>query len=299
MPRPSIVIALTVFALSGSVAQAQIPSLRRKAKEAGRQAITGQQDPNRPPPRFDNTILELNPGVVARLIKGLEARSNARGRGGLNVGELRRRGAAASDEAATLNNQHSDDRARWIDISSAADNCVSEQLSHADERHQQEMHQRFAGMAGGNSADMAKFMQDYATVSQEMQQAVAANDSAAIRRAQVKLNRLMGVDAHADTVKARAACHVPAVPAWMRRADSLSALGDTLLVWARVAEDSARVSAAGVAGMTQAQFAMAAERAEAFVRLEERGSVGSGYVYTRVEEDALRARLVELKKYFG
>ncbi len=299
MSRSAIVFALAALALGTSVSQAQLPSLRRKVKDAGRQAVTGQQDPNRPPPKFDATIIELNPGVVARLIKGLEARSTARGRGGQTAGELRRRGAAASDEAASLNNQHSDDRARWIDASGAAENCVSEQLSHASERHQQEMQQRFAGMAGGNSADMAKFMQDYAVVSQEMQQAAASGDSAAIRRAQAKVNRLMGVDAHGDTVKARAACHVPAVPAWMRRADSLSALGDTLVVWARNAEDSARVTAAGAAGMSQSQFAMAAERAEAFVRLQDSGNVGSGYVYTRTEEDALRARLVELKKYFG
>jgi len=299
MLRPSIVIALTVFALGATVAQAQLPGLRRKVKDAGRQAVTGQQDPNRPPPRFDNTILELNPGVVARLIKGLEARSNARGRGGLNVGELRRRGAAASDESATLNNQHSDDRADWVNANGAAENCVSEELNNVEQRHAQEMQQRFIGMTGVNTPEKTKFMQDWTAAGQEAQQAAMANDTARARRAQEKLNKLMGVDAHADTAKARATCHVPPEPAWMRRADSLSALGDTLLVWARVAEDSARVSAAGVAGMTQAQFAMAAERAEGFVRLEDRGNVGSGYVYTRVEEDALRARLVELKKYFG
>jgi hypothetical protein len=299
MLRPSIVIALTVFALGATVAQAQLPGLRRKVKDAGRQAVTGQQDPNRPPPRFDNTILELNPGVVARLIKGLEARSNARGRGGLNVGELRRRGAAASDESATLNNQHSDDRADWVNANGAAENCVSEELNNVEQRHAQEMQQRFIGMTGVNTPEKTKFMQDWTAAGQEAQQAAMANDTARARRAQEKLNKLMGVDAHADTAKARATCHVPPEPAWMRRADSLSALGDTLLVWARVAEDSARVSAAGVAGMTQAQFAMAAERAEGFVRLEDTGRVGSGYVYTRVEEDALRARLVELKKYFG
>ena len=85
----------------------------------------------------------------------------------------------------------------------------------------------------------------------------------------------------------------------MRRADSLSAISDTLIVQARAAEDSARVVGAGAAGMTAAQFAMAAERAEGFVRLQDCATVGSGYVFTHTEADALRARLVELKKYFG
>ena len=109
----------------------------------------------------------------------------------------------------------------------------------------------------------------------------------------------MGVDARADTAKARATCHVPAMPPWMRRADSLAAISDTLLVRARVAEDSARVVAAGAAGMTQEQFRMAAERAEGFVRMQDAGNVGSGYVYTPIEEQALSARLPELKKHFG
>src|SRR5262245_12837192 len=56
MPRPTMVLALIGFALSTSVAPAQIPNLRRKAKDAGRQAVTGEQaQQRRPPPRFDNT----------------------------------------------------------------------------------------------------------------------------------------------------------------------------------------------------------------------------------------------------
>src|SRR6266550_1617617 len=112
MSRASIVLALTVFALTTSVAQAQIPNLRRKAKDAARQAITGQQpQQHRPPPKFDNTVLELNPQVVARLITGLETRSKTRGTGSQTAADLRKRSSAASDEAASINNQHSDDRA--------------------------------------------------------------------------------------------------------------------------------------------------------------------------------------------
>src|SRR6266853_6782055 len=128
MSRPSIVLALTVFALTTSVAQAQLPSLRRKAKDAGRQAITGEQpqQQRRAPPKFDNTMVELNPQVVARLITGLETRSRTRGAGSQTAGELRKRSSAASDEAANLNSQHSDDRAQWVNANGAAENCVSE-----------------------------------------------------------------------------------------------------------------------------------------------------------------------------
>jgi len=44
---------------------------------------------------------------------------------------------------------------------------------------------------------------------------------------------------------------------------------------------------------------MAAERAEGFVALQAGGNVGGGWVFTPIEEQALRARLVDLKKYLG
>lgn len=300
MPRPLLVLTLTAFALGTSVAQAQLPSIRRKVKDAGRQAATGQQpQQRRPPPKFDNTMLELNPQVVARLIKGLETRSAMRGAGGQTAAELRTRSSAASDEAASINNQHSDDREQWVNASGAAENCVSEQLNNVEQRHAQEMQQRFMGMTGVNTPAKTKFMQDWTAASQELQQAAMANDTAAMRRAQEKMNGLMGIDAHADTAKARAACNVPAVPAWMQRADSLAALSDTLAVRARAAEGAGNAAAARSAEMTAEQFAMAAERAEGYVALQAAGSVGSGWVFTPIEEQALTARLVDLKKYVG
>ena len=298
MRRPSMIIALAALALA-SVAQAQIGGIRRKVRDAGRQAVTGQRPPRGAPPQFDNTMLELNPEVVARLIKGLEARSTARGAAGQTAGQLRTRSSAASDEAATINNQHSDDRAQWVDANNTAENCVSSELTKADEQHMQAMQQRFMGMTGVNTPEKMKFMQDWTAAGQEAQQAAAANDTAGLRRAQAKLNTLMGVDARADSAKARATCHLTPMPAWMRRADSLAASSDTLLVRARVVEDSARVVGSGAAGMTPAQFAMAAERAEAFVALQKPGVVGGGYVFSSIEEQALSARLVDLKKYFG
>jgi hypothetical protein len=294
------VLVLIAFALTTSVAQAQIPNLRRKAKEAGRQAITGQQaQQRRPPPKFDNTMLELNPQVVARLITGLDTRSRMRGTGGQTAAELRKRSSAASEEAANSNNQHSDDRAQWVSANDAAESCVSEELNNVEQRHAQEMQQRFMGMTGVNTPAKTKLMQDWTAAGQEAQQAAMANDTAAMRRAQEKMNKLMGVDARADSAKARATCHVPAVPAWMRRADSLAAISDTLAVRARGIEGAGNAAAARAAEMTPEQFAMAAERAEGFVALQAAGNVGSGWVFTPIEEQALTARLVDLKKYFG
>ena len=295
MLRRSMV--LTALVLTTAVAQAQLPGLRRKLKDAGRQAVTGQ--PAQRQPTFDNTVLELTPQVVTRLIAGLEARSRAVGPGGQTVADLRRRSAAASDEAATLNNQHSDDREQWQNANGAAENCVSEQLNTVEQQHAQQMQQRFVSMTGVNTPEKTKFMQDYTAATQEAQQAAMASDTAGLRRAQVKINRLMGIDAHADTVRARATCHVPAVPAWMQRADSLAALGDTLAVRARGAEGAGNAAAAHAAAMTPEQFAMAAERAEGFVVIKESGNVGSGYVYSPAEEQALTARLPDLKKYLG
>src|ERR1041385_3451214 len=312
MLRRSMV--LTALVLTTAVAQAQLPGLRRKLKDAGRQAATGQ--PAQRQPTFDNTVLELTPPVVTRLIAGLEARSRAVGPGGQTaagpgprgravgpgaqtVAYRRRRAAAAADEAAALNNQHSDDREQWQNANGAAENCVSEQLNTVEQQHAQQMQQRFVSMTGVNTPEKTKFMQDYTAATQEAQQAAMASDTAGLRRAQVKINRLMGIDAHADTVRARTTCHVPPVPAWMRRADSLAALGDTLAVRARGAEGAGNAAAAHAAAMTPEQFAMAAERAEGFVVIKESGNVGSGYVYSPAEEQALTARLPDLKKYLG
>src|SRR5882672_3395116 len=177
-PPPPLVLLPLFFALGTSVAQGQLPGLRRKVRDAGRQAVTGQPPQQRgAPPQFDNTMLELNPQVVARLIKGLEARSTMRGAGGQTAAELRRRSSAASEEAATLNNQHSDDRAEWVNANGTAENCVSEELTNAEQRHQQEMQQRFMGMTGVNTPEKMKFMQDWTAAGQEAQQAAMASDT--------------------------------------------------------------------------------------------------------------------------
>src|ERR1044072_7941865 len=167
MLRRSMV--LTALVLTTAVAQAQLPGLRRKLKDAGRQAATGQ--PAQRQPNFDNTVLELTPQLGTRLIAGLEARSRAVGPGGQTVADLRRRAAAASDEAATLNNQHSDDREQWQNANGAAENCVSEQLNTVEQQHAQQMQQRFVSMTGVNTPEKTKFMQDYTAATQEAQPA--------------------------------------------------------------------------------------------------------------------------------
>src|SRR5882672_11062455 len=135
-PRPPLVLMLILFALGPSVPQGQLPGLRRPVRDAG-----------------------------------LEARSTMRGAGGQTAAELRRRSSAASEEAATLNNQHSDDRSEWVNANGAAENCVSEELTNAEQRHQQEMQQRFMGMTGVNTPEKTKFMQDWTAAGQEVQQA--------------------------------------------------------------------------------------------------------------------------------
>src|SRR5688572_30716180 len=160
MPR-SMFIALTALALGVSVAQAQLPSVRRKVRDAGRQAVTGEQpQQRRPPPKFDNTILELNPQVVARLIKGLDVRSTTRGAGGLTAGEMRRRSSAASEEAMTINGQHSEERAEWVNANSTAENCLSEELGKMKDQHYEAMQQRMMSMTGVNTPEKMKFIQD-------------------------------------------------------------------------------------------------------------------------------------------
>jgi len=160
-PRPSLLLVLIALAPAPRSPQAQLPSLRRKVKDAGRQAVTGQPtEQHRPPPNFDARMLELNPQVVARLIKVSKARGTMRGAGGQTAGELRSV-RPPTPRSRGINNQHSDDRSDWVNANGEAENCVSGELNNAEQRHQQEMRQRFVGIDGREYSEKTKFMQDW------------------------------------------------------------------------------------------------------------------------------------------
>ena len=306
MPRrPNILLAaLAGLTLGTAVAQAQLPNLRRKAKEAATQAVTGQQvqQRNGEPLKFDNTVLELNAQVVARLIKGLDARSKIKGPGGRTAAQLRENAQVVTDAAHQIHDEHGNERFEFTNKKHEALSCVSEQLGNMNNVHQQELQRRVMGLAGVNTPDKMKFMQDYMALTQELSTAMQSNDTSGMRIAQEKINKFMGVDAKADTARAYAACHVPPTPAWITREDSLLALSGALLDTARSVEVMGSDAGSHAAEMTPEQFAMAAERAGGFVAVaSSSGGVGGFtlYVFTKVEETALQARLAELKKYLG
>ena len=300
MPRPAIVFLITVLALGASAANAQVPGLRR-ARDAAARRVTGQPaDPNCVVTKFDGTTLELDAQVVARLLRGLEARSKIAGPGGQTATQLRDRAATVHEAARELNDAHGNERFEFTNKKGEADNCVTQQLGRVGEQHAQEMQQRFIGMTGVNTPEKTKFMQDYMAASTEAQQASAAGDTAGMRRASEKINKLFGWDAQSDSAKARAACHVPATPAWMTRADSLVNLSNALYDSARVVEVSGNAAAGRAAEMTPEQFRIAAERAEMFLAAT-KGGAGAVWLcpFSEDERKALAARRADLQKYFG
>jgi hypothetical protein len=300
----SLLMAAVALSLVAVSAQGQIPNPLRKAKDKARQAATGQ--PAATPsgqPKFDETMLQLNAQNVARLIKGLEVRTRMKGPGGLTAQQLRERGSAAAEEANTLNNEHGNERFEFNNKKGEAENCVSEKMGEYNHQHNAELQRRIYGMVGVNTPEKTAFMQEYMAIAQEQAQAIQnPQDTATINRLAARQNKLLGIDPKADSLKARTLCKVPPAPPRMRRADSLAAWSDSLYAQARAAEAQARDASARAAEMTPEQFAMALERAEAFV-LAQPGSRSTGavtlYVWTPTEQDALRAQLAVLKRYLG
>lgn len=298
----SMLVAVVALAAMTAPAQGQFGNLRRKAKDKATQAVTGQ-----PPTatsaaalKFDDTMLELNAQIVARLIKGLEVRSRMRGPGGLTAAQLRERGSTLADEANTLNNEHGNERFEYNNKKGEAENCVSEKVGEYNNQHNAELQRRIMGMTGVNTPEKMAFMQEYMAIAQEQAQAMQnPQDTATINRLAARQNKLLGIDPKADSVKARGLCNVPPAPPWMRRADSLAAWSDSLYARARAAEAQARDASARAAEMTPEQFAMALERAEGFVASTGQVASHTLWLYSPVEKDALTVQLAVLRRYLG
>jgi hypothetical protein len=131
---------------------------------------------------------------------------------------------------------------------------------------------------------------------------MASGDSVAIRRATAAYYKAIGIDPKADTVAADKACHVPPKPAWLTRIDSLGDASTKAWELARDLERQASDTAIRVAGggISAEQFAMAAERMEAWVAVEGASAAGRGlWKFSVLEEKTLRERKKELLELFS
>lgn len=308
MPRLSrAVIAAAALAglafLAVAPASAQLNPLRRakdKAKQAAGAAVAGQQG-STGTVTFDNTVLELNPQLVTRMIAGLQARARYKGPTGETALQLRRRATQADSMRQALNSERSDDIQRYNTLANDANNCRGEYLSGLQNKHMQEAMQRMVGGATASS-DKGQAIAAMAQASADMSQAMASGDSVALRRATAAYYKALGIDPKADTAAANTACHVPPKQAWMTRIDSLGDAGTKAWELARDLERQAADTAILIAGggITAEQFAMAAERMEAWVALEASSAAGRGlWKFSVLEEKTLRERKNELVALFS
>ena len=279
-----------------TTAAAQFPNPLRKAKEKAQQAVTGQNQSSQPL-KFDDVLLELTPQVINKAIAGLRARANAKGPDGRNVVELRRRANELWEESKKLNEGRDAEREAYTNKNGAALNCMSEVLQGMKNDQYQALQRRFMGMTGanlqGDQSANAKFMQEYTRLSMAMSEAAAAGDTAKANKLQAEFNKLVGVDAKADTAKAKAQCNFSPAPPWMQRAEIASDSSTVLYNLARDLERAVSDTAVRVSGLTAEQFAMAAERLTAYVELA--GGSRGLYRFTAAEEIAIKARIVDIK----
>lgn len=288
----SVVVSIVI----STTAAAQFPNPLRRAKEKAKQAVTGQNENNKPI-QFDDVMLELTPQVINKAIAGLRVRANAKGPDGRNVVDMRRRANELWEERKKLNENRDAEREAYNNKNGAALNCMGEVLQGIKNDQYQAMQRRFMGMTGanlqGDQSANAKFMQEYQRLSMGIAEAYAANDTAKANKLQAEHNKLMGIDPKADSAKAKAQCNFSPAPPWMQRAEIANDSSTVLYNAARDLERAVSDTAVRVSGLTAEQFAMANERLTAYVELAS-GARGL-YRFTAAEEIAIKARIVDLK----
>lgn len=295
MLRP-LAFTLIVSLVAPATAAAQFGNLTKKAKEkaaaeaAKAAGITPAATSGKP--KFDNTILELTPKVVNQAIAGLKVRASTKDAKGRSSAELRRQADALYKEAEELNRDRSDERFQYNNKRGEAQQCHDEYMRSAKDKAMQEAQQKM--MAGGN-LNMT-FMTEFGRLSGELSQAYGAADTAKAQKLEADLYKMLGYDIKAVKAKADAACHIPAMPAWMARADSVSAESNKLYGEARALEEKSNAAAVEASGLTSEQLMMAIERLTAYAQSP---SARGMYVYSPDEENAIKARLAEIKPLVG
>jgi hypothetical protein len=299
MLRPLTLTLIACLTIPAGAA-AQFGNLTKKAKEkaAAEAAKAVGAKPAEGTLKFDNTMLELTPPVVNQLLAGLKVRANTKDAQGRNSAQLRQRADELAEEARQLDQSHGNERAEFNNKLGAAQNCVSEVMNGFNAKHQENMQRRFMGMTGANLAGdqsaNAKFMQEFQRISMGIAEAAAASDTAKANKLQVEYNKLMGIDAKADSAKARAQCNVPPAPPWMARADAAYEESNRLYNQARELEAKSNQDAVKASGLTAEQFVMGVERVTAYC-----AGGGGLWRFSKNEEAALKAASAQLKPLVG
>jgi hypothetical protein len=289
--------AVILAAVVPSVAGAQLGSaIRRAAKQVDQKigkpaAATATAATTSPTPdSYGSVILELTPARLDRFVAGLtagravlagDASTPSRAALSTQRDDIARRRGAIADKNATASNDFSE---RVY----AIERCRSNAARASEDRRQKASNAR----VHADPAVQARLL----AIVQQMQAAVARNDTAEVGRLQRQAQAVGTVgSARDDSLAADTACgQVPARPAFLAQIDSLDAAEKGLLDRIRQLDDRAAAAELAASGMTDRQFAMARERVTSFLDRAKYSSPQRGF--STAELDALGTRKADLEK---
>ena len=280
-------------------ASAQLGGLAKKARgrivdQQVEKRTTTASDPGAAP-RFDDVTVELTSERVAQMIRGLSA-----GRAvldGANGAPSRAQLVARRDEAARQRAALSDQNSKVFDAyyqkRDASQRCRNDAVSASRQKRQQGNDQRQKEFQAKVMSDPA-FRDKAVAIGQKAAVAQQRGDTAEMRRLMAELGAVAD-DPKADSLAADKACGtVPPVPAAMAQADQLDAQATALTDQIRQLEEKSAATEVKESGLTERQFLMARERAEAFLSAVKYKSQPRGFSGAEVE--ALGARRADLEK---
>lgn len=292
MLRPLTLTLIACLTLPAAAA-GQFGSLTKKAKEkaAAEAAKAAGVKPAEGTLKFDNTMLELTPPVVNQVIAGLKVRANTKDPQGRNSAQVRQRANELFEEAHKLNLGREAERSDYDNKAGNARECRSEYLRNSKDQAMQGAQQKM--MSPGGNLNMT-FMTEYGRIAGEMTQAYNSGDTVKARKLEAEMYKMLGYDPKADSVKANAKCNMPPMPAWMAKADSVSAESTRMYNLARDLEEKSNTDAIKASGLTAEQFVMGVERATAYV-----AGGGGLWKFSKNEDAALKAASAQLKPLVG
>ena len=287
--RCALFLALLFAALSTAPTPvaAQFGSILKKVAEKAADKATGAED--QVSPRVQGA--ELTDEQIGKLFKGLAvvaAKMEERDK-------IAARQKKISEQISQLREQHQSEIDANESGRSAWTNCFDNQWRKLEKLREGEMQGR-AMKAMADPAMIQKLAKSQMAAQQEMQQALAAGDTLAYKRAAAKVQAaqmtMFGIDLKKDSATARGPCGAePPRLAVAVQIDTLTERSNKLGEDVRDLESTAQAQGSVAAGMNGTDFALAREKVLTF------SSQGhGGKLLTAAELERLRARKAEIEK---
>jgi hypothetical protein len=250
-------------------------------------------------PKFDETVIELTPSVIDRMLRGMAAEARVKQASIARQKKIEADMASVDKESDQLEAQHpSSERDAWQETNNKIDECISSDLEKRQEQNEGQMQARLMS----DPATRQKMME----LSQKMSVELQRGDSVAAKKTMAEVQALTYPSIKEDSAAAMKKCgKLAPKPSWMDREDQLRERKDQLGNELRDAGNSARDTAlvvvakgggGGGAQLTAVQYSMALERMIAWAAATGPGAKSGGKMnFSATELDALKAKESEVR----